>query len=324
MSLLTTLTHWLHPDPPPNAAVREAIARIPEVVDTRLRAVGDLEHRLAPAVQHALDYCAALVDQLPAPVNVNSRAFAADPMIHAMFASTDDLAAMLGRSAAVRTFFEAGANPFADECFALLCMRRNQKTTFGMALHGEVLQPEAPRTVIYFSDHVLHGIAPSETETRHKLRWAALRSLLLGFADTLIALRTARDELHAAWQAERAMSHGTLTSDEHVWRQAELERRLGDATAALAPERIVDQLAAWLNAPEERLYLEPCIVSVDRMGVVVPADKADHAETLHCPELISRDRRRWTVTLARISGDEARTAVATEQQRELAMRTLFW
>lgn len=324
MDLLATLAHWFLPVPPPDAAVREAIARIPDATDPRLKGVGDLEHRLAAAVAHALDYCAALVGQLPPAVTVNTRAFAADPMIHAMFASADDLNAMLGRSAAVRAFFDSGEHPFAEECFALLCMRRNRKTTLGMALHGEILQPEAPRSVLYFSDHVLHGLMPTEAETRSRLQWAAFQSVLHGFGDNLKKQHQARDELHATWQSERAIGHATLSSDERAWRLAELEQRLAEANAQLAPERVADALAAWLMQPELQLYLQPCVVSVDRMGVIVPDEQTDHAETLHCPELISRDRRRWTVTLARISCAEARDAVAAQEQREIAMRSLFW
>lgn len=140
MGILSGLGRWLGPRPAPEAAVREAIGRALDAVDPRLKAVPDYERRLAPAVSHALRHCEALADEMPGPVEIGVRAFGADPLVHAMFATAGDIADMLGRSRAVREFLADPDNIAREEFFALLGMRHREKTATGLALNGDVVQ----------------------------------------------------------------------------------------------------------------------------------------------------------------------------------------
>jgi predicted site-specific integrase-resolvase len=51
------------------------------------------------------------------------------------------------------------------------------------------------------------------------------------------------------------------------------------------------------------------------MGVLArPTETGEDFRTLKFPELIGRDRRDWTVLIARISRDDAREALDRQQQ----------
>ena len=261
---------------------------------------------------------------LPAAVDVNAGAFVADPLIHAFFASNDDIESMLGRSEAVREFLDDGAHAFVTECYALLGMRPKTKTVLGMALHGEMLQADAPRQLLYFTDHTLRELSQSEAETRARLKLAGFHSLVLSFADQLKEKRGKRDELRVAMEMERGSGQGGLMPTEKDWRVATLMDSYQAAMAALAPEQVADDLARWLQSAATRLYLQDFSAAVDALGVVAPAgaDAAGYSQ-INCPELIGRDRRRWVLALVRISCPEARDAVESQKRKEAATRSLW-
>lgn len=315
MSILSGLGDWLAP-PPLDPALRSAIERAVVTVDPLLKSVSGYERKLAPAVGHALGYCAELAAAIPGPVAIHARAFSDDPLVHAFFAASGDIGEMLGKSREVRAFL---ADPSADdgaEFFSLLGMRRREKAVMGVALHGDGLRNDVPKRLLYFADHTLGGLAPDCQTARLRLREAAFEGLAKGFATHVADLRRQREEARIAWTL--AQGGG---ADGHAERREELEERQRQTIAALAPESLLDGLAVWLAAPEQRLYLKPGAVSVDRMGVMAPDKQAgENFSTLNLPELVARDRRQWTVVVVRIARQDALDA---QQQRQEANRYLI-
>lgn len=319
MGFLANLLGWGDKSPPLNDAERQAVAHAVAVVEPLLKMVSGHERRLTAAVRHALAYCDGLVAAVPGPIEVNSRAFAADPLVHALFATCGDIAATLGKSRAVKQFLAEPAAALADEFYALLGMRRFEKNVMGMAVHGDIVCADTPQKLLYFSDHTLRELSPDIEETRRGLKHAAFDSLATSFAAQLTEMRRARQDLHNEWGMQRALSSrpgqaASSSSAEHSQRSAELQEQLRQTAEALSPERILDALAAWLAAPELHLHLDPTTVRVDRMGVMVTdAAGDDQVSTLNFPELIGRDRRHWIVLIARIPCEEALRGLAQQQ-----------
>ena len=310
MGILSGIGHWLGSRPPPDKALQQAIDHAVEAVDPRLKAVSDYQRTLAPAVEHALSYCAQLAAAIPGPVDIGPRAFSADPLVHALFATPGDIADMLGQSREVRDFFAAAGNGEGDEFFALLGMRQRQKTVMGLALHGSVVQNDVPQRLLYFADHTLGELGSRHGTTRQRLQAAAFDSLAEGFAACVAELRQEHQDARTAWQMERAAAAAGRAQ-----RRQELEERQRQAIASLAPERLLDAYAEWLAAPESRLYLKPTEVRVDSMGVIAPtAEAAGNFSTLNFPELVGRDRRQWIVLVARITRQDALDAMLRQQQ----------
>ncbi len=308
MGILSGISQWLGSRPPPDPALRLAINRAVEAVDPRLKAVSDYEHRLAPAIGHALRYCATVAAAIPGPVEVSVRAFASDPLVHALFAAPGDIADMLGKSREVREFFADPGNCLQDEFFGLLGMRQRHKAVAGVALSGDLVQHGVAQRLLYFADHTLGELGSGHEFTRRCLQASAFDGLTRGFANCVEELRQEHHEARTAWQIERAVAG----RDE---RRQVLEERQRRAIASLAPESLLDAYAEWLAAPEQRLYLKPTEVTVDRMGLISPtAVTGGGYSTLNFPELVARDRRQWIVLVARISRQDAQDALQRQQE----------
>ena len=318
MSLFSAVADLLKPTPPLDANVARALDRVAELVDPMLKHTAGFEKHLAGPVQHALGYCAGLVAHLPGPIDINRHAFANDPLIHALFATADDIDQMLGRSQAIRDFLSEPCSWESDHFYAMFAARRQQKKQLGMEQQGDVIRNDVPQLVLYFSGQTLIEPNCQLENTLHGLRCKALESLLHTFHSHVELLRHERDGLRADAVVER--SHlsglglrGTTGSPAYAMgtrHLAELSEKLQQNAEALMPEHLITALAEYLQSPEPALHLTPVTITVDRLGIVRDDAKADlSAHTLNFPELTARDRRLHLAMLARIRRDEAVEAV---------------
>ncbi|MDR1995450.1 hypothetical protein [Azonexus sp.] len=326
MSLFSAVANFLKPAPPPDPQLVDALARVAGRVDPMLRAASHFDHRLATPLTHALGYCAGLVDALPGPIAVDRQSFASDPLVHALFATADDINQMLGRSQAVRDFLSSPASCQADHFHALLVARHQEKQQLGMKRRGDLIENDVPQRVLFFSNQTLIAPQCDLGDLRERLRGMALESLLQTFQAHLDALRHERDDLRADASVERTyltVLHATSGREiEGCTRHlAELDARLRQIADTLMPDPLLDALGDFLLKPEPALRLTPFSISVDRLGVVRdPTDDAS-VQTLHFPELSTRDQRLHLAMLVRISRAEALEAVETmrDQQRRFML-----
>lgn len=316
MSFFSTVSELLHPAPPPPPEVLQALDRLATTVDPLLKAAPGFERHLSGPVNHAQGYCAGLVAALPGPIDIDRQAFSRDPLVHALFATADDIAQMLGRSQAIRDFLRQPCAWESDHFYAMFAARRQQKRQLGMSRQGDVIRNEVPQTVLYFSGQTLIEPSCQLETTLHGLREKAFDSLLHTFHSHLEALRQERDGLRLDASIERnhltVLGHTTDGKQFEVATRhlAELDARLRAKAESLMPEHLLDTLADYLQHPEPALNLSPVTLTVDRLGVIqdeVQDDSSVH--TLNFPELTARDRRLHLAMLARISRAEALEAV---------------
>lgn len=309
------LFDWLQPATPLDAATLALVERATKEVDPMIRQVSDHTRRLAPAVRHALDYCTDIAERIPGPYEISRSAFAADPLVHALFGSADDIELMLAKSRCVREHLST-MTLTDGQCYALLGMRHREKSGFGVALDGAVVRSDVPQKTLYFSDHTLAEPAPGLAAARERLRDLLFDGLLKSFAAHVAAVRAERDSLHQ----DRAIAHACLRSgnapETHTRRLAQLEEALRATADALQPERLLATLIDTLANPEPYLRLDPVSIRVDHGGVITGRGEATtgDGDTLHFAELTNRDQRRWVVLLARIERDEARRAIERFEQ----------
>ena len=316
MSLLSAVADFLKPAPPPDPAVHKALDRVAELVDPLLRLAPGFERQLSGPLQHALGYCDGLVAALPGPVDINRQAFATDPLVHALFATADDIDQMLGRSQAIRDYLAEPCSWDSDYFYAMFAARRQQKKQLGMAQQGDVIRCDVPQLVLYFSGQTLIEPSCQLDTTLQGLSCKALESLLHTFHAHVAALRHEREGLRADVSAERAHltvlrgSTGGREYEVSTRHLSELSSRLRQSAESLLPEHLIAALADYLQAPEPALHLTPVSITVDRLGVVRDEPDGDlDAHTLNFPELTARDRRLHLAMLARINRDEALEAV---------------
>ena len=318
MSLISSIADFLKPTPTPTPKVRKALEQVGEIVDPLLKSASGFERELAPAVEHVLGYCEGLIAALPGPIEINRQAFSGDPLVHALFATADDIDQLLGRSQAVRDFLAEPQCWESEYFYALFAARRQQKKQLGMEQQGDVIRNDVPQLVLYFSGQTLIEPNCQLENTLHGLRCKALESLLHTFHSHVKLLRHERDGLRADAVVERTHLsglglRGTTGSPAYAMgtrHLAELSEKLQQNAEALMPEHLITALAEYLQSPEPALHLTPVTITVDRLGIVRDDAKADlSAHTLNFPELTARDRRLHLAMLARIRRDEAVEAV---------------
>ncbi len=310
---------WLRPATPLDADTLALVERATMAVDPMIRQVSGHARRLAPAVRHAMDYCADIAGRIPGPYEISRAAFAADPLVHALFGSADDIELMLARSQCVREHLPT-MSLAGGQCCALLGMRHREKSGFGVALDGEVVRSDVPQRTLYFTDHTLAEPTPDLPAARERLRDVLFDGLLKGFAAHVADVRAEHDSLHKdhaiAQACVRSRSSSGGDPETHTRRLAQLEDALRATADALQPERLLAMLIEALANPQPHLSLDPVSIRVDRSGVITGRGEASAGEgdTLHFAELTNRDQRRWVVILARIERDEARRALDRFEQ----------
>jgi hypothetical protein len=323
VSFLSAIADLLKPAAPPDPTVAAAVERVIGMVDPLVRAAPRLEKHLLGAVEHALGYCQGLVTALPGPIQINRQAFGSDALVHALFATANDIDDMLGRSQAVRDFL-ARPECWASDCFcAMLAARRQQKKHFGMAQQGNIIRADVPQEVLYFSGQTLIEPCCDLDMTRSRLQARALESLLQTFNAHVESLRRERQGLRANLSIEHAQlnawqhTHPDADNDQYTRQLVELDMHLRQTGEALMPENLVELLADFLRHPEGALSLTPVSVRIDRLGIVhSDGDTEDDVQTISFPELSSRDRRQHLAALVRISRDEALAAVEKSRDEQ--------
>lgn len=323
MSLISSIADFLKPSPAPAPKVLKVLDQVGEIVDPLLKSAPGFERKLAPAVEHVLGYCEGLIAALPGPIDIDRQAFSGDPLVHALFATADDIDQMLGRSQAVRDFLATPCSWESDHFYAMLAARRQQKKQLGMAQQGGVVRNDVPQVVLYFSGQTLIEPNCQLEESLRGLRCKAFESLLHTFHAHVEALRHERDDLRADLSVGRM--HQTVLQGSHddckieigTRHLADLDAQLREHAEALMPDHLIAALADYLQAPEPALHLSPVSITVDRLGIVRDdAEQDDNVHTINFPELTARDRRLHLAMLVRVSRAEAMAAVEAVRDQQ--------
>ncbi len=326
MTFFQSLAGWLKPAPPPSPQVRRALERVATVIDPLMKSAPGFESKLAGPIDQALAYCDQLVAGLPGPIDIDRQSFASDPIVHAFFATADDVARTLGENRAVRDYLASGESWDSEFFYAMLGARRQIKKTLGVALQGEMVRGDVPVEYLYFSDHTVTAPGASLEATREGLRRAGFDSLLKSFRWHLKTLRDERQALRDDRDLERDQINVLRASSAdsglsaHTRRLNELDERLRQIADLLQPDQLVDALADFLAAPATALRLESLSVKVDRAGAVTSGDGIG-VESLEFRQIIGRDRRRQVAFLVRVRREDAARAV--EETKEMRQRYLI-
>ena len=178
-------------DPAVLAAVEQAV----DGTDPRLRVVSRYQAKLLGSVSRALDYAGKLASQVPGPIGMNRQAFRTDPRVRAFFGSADSLQRVFSGSRELRAFFNDENNFDVDEGYALLIMQREEKTTFGVELKGDIIRRDVRQVVVNFSGHHLVAPAATEAEARAQIQALAFKDLVAGALERIVSRKARREEL---------------------------------------------------------------------------------------------------------------------------------
>jgi hypothetical protein len=276
----------------------EAIAERILGLSPQLRLLPQYRARISPVIATAFEHVSGLVASLPPARDANAAAWAADPYIHAFFATPDEVAQIISRSSALHAFFESHLG--ADLAYAVLGMAMTQSSVLGVEQSGDRVRTDVRRTTVCFTDHQVRVCAGSDELLRQEVVPRVMDQLVMeGLAkatedqsrrDTLEeerALLKARLQLH---ERQGTGMRGVLGHDVAVdyaeiaslhEQLKENERKLGTLglkTESL--ERTLDQLCEVLASPAAHLMLSSVKFRLSRLNLVVESGSNEVAEEL--------------------------------------------
>lgn len=300
-------------------ALNKAIA----LTNPRLRLLADYRSRLQPAVETTIEFLRAQISVMPAVHSLSSNAWSSDPALRAFFVAPADIPAVLGGSNNLCTLF--AKFPELDAAYLILGMAIKERRTFGMALHGDVVQRDVAQTSVSFSDHRARLCGRDERRLRRIVGVEVFEYLVAHALSEIGEERNERRELQENRSLIRArlrllQQHGPglgsmfgsapAAHSEQARLDAELldnERQLealGDGEAALESE--LETLKSVLGAPQRHLRFAAQSLRLDTLNVVLddtstePATKVDFA----LAELNGTPPVRRAFVLARVARSE--------------------
>jgi len=235
---------------------------------------------------------------VPGPVLLDRENWVRNPLVHALFASSEDMLRAVSASPTVHDFV---AGQGGSEVHALLSLRREEKKGFGMDSSGEMLRRDVPQRVVWFTDPHFIGPAASEEEVRENLLWAMFDRFLDRLAGGVEHLRAEQVRLVQEKDLAQARLRGAPPARRPALEQAlgETLRRLGENGENLDPERLYEVFDSILSHPEDCLYLEQSSFLLDSLGVVQAESEDPALATLRFVDLLERYQPARTLVLVR-------------------------
>ena len=267
----------------------------------------------------ALEYVRSLAASVPGPVVINRESYARNPFVHALFPSLDFVLDAFSASRALRDY--RSEFPDSGEIYALMGMRRWEKSMMGMELSGHVIQHDVPQNMVYFTSHTIENPAPSEKQAREQVIWSLFDSLV-----SKVAKRVGERKLKKLSQLqEKDALMARLRAADTQARPA-LEKELSRVVAGMQAtvrsldlRNYIEDFEAVLLNPEQHLRLDQTSIILDRMGIRRDSEDVNQGESVTFNDLIGFDRRNWTVTMVCCSNMQSESFAA---RLETAYRTL--
>lgn len=265
--------------------IERAIDTIVEQTDPRLRLVRAYRRKLRKPVVRSLVYADDLIERIPGPFEISRKAYGSNPQVNALFGSASDIDDLFARSKMLHDFFRD--NPDCDHVYVPLVMQQRETQVFGMALSGDIVRRDVPRTSVNFSKHRLGVVcAAHAAELRDKLKWRGIHFLAVTALEHITRLKadTAQLEeqrtlLQMKLRDNRSQHQGldalVAAPPEDTQEQQALEQHLEDTVLKLRAARTgmatlddyLDQVCRVLNHPSRFLRVRRQSVRVDRMGI---------------------------------------------------------
>ena len=299
--------------------LNEAIEQVIKGTDPRMRALGEVKSRLAPAVSRALDFARGMAARLPACIEMSPAVWDGTPMLRAMFARPADIAHTLSASEDLRDFLATPEALGVDPLYCVVASTRHERTVLGVAMEGDMLRQDVVQKTVSFGDFRLVGFSASEEMLRARIEEIVFEGLVIAALHVMVEGRHLQGEqLEARRRLLRArlqlMEKGgggiDAALDAGMNRGvdiAELRAELADNEAELAKLRegptglhgILELLVASLQEAEPILQPQTLSLRLDAMNILVGA-KAPEASDIELFEFstVFKNRPRRVAFLA--------------------------
>ena len=301
----------------------DMIELIVDTVEPRVRMHSGYREKLQDCVRATIAFLRSIGKTPLEPVLLTRANWTEDPRLNAFFARADDVPAFLGRSNELRAFFDDQANAGVDEAFALLGMKKGEKTIFAPRMDDGILRQEVAQTAVNFSDHRL--VAPSATEQGARLEVG--RRIVRRLAQVALGQIIALDEKAVDLQQQKAYLATRLrvlnlardgmqglvddpaTIGEQI-RVAEnsLKETVDSYIEAKSSLATLDDYIARIDEvfshPEAHVALTQTEMRIDRMGIKVDNDAEGRHNALTLAELTVGEKLHGVIAMIRCPRSE--------------------
>ncbi len=266
--------------------LNQAVEHVVEETYGRLRLLPGYAGRLRGPVRKSFHYIDQLVDGLPDAIHCCRSSYVADPRVNAFFSSPQQMCEVFSRSEDVRDLFNA--LPGAEECWALLCMRKEERRQFGMALVGDDVRKEVMQTGVSFADHQVVSPGATEEDARRALKCCIFNHLLSYIRRRAKTAKETRLELENRRRVlERRM--GQEDGDQ----AAELRGQIDQVDRDLALEDLrlisledhLEFIADVLDNPEQHVSGGGQQLYLSRLGIKLESDSKEAGYVLPLSEI---------------------------------------
>jgi hypothetical protein len=276
-----------------------AIERAVSSVEPQLKHMSGYPDSYRKPVATALEYVHELAADLPGPVTVDRESYSKDPFVHSLFPSADLIQDGLSASHSLRDYQRKF--PASDELYALMGMRRSEKTLAEMELSGQMEQRDGLNKTVYFSSHTIEDPAPTEQMARDLAALSFFDSMV-GKVRIRIGLR--KQELLSRMQEKDLLTDLLLAANARKRPALELElsrtmKGLQATSSSLELHNFIADFEAVMLHPEEHLRMIQTPIVLDGMGIRRDVGDTARGEAIVFNDLIGYDRRDWTVTMVR-------------------------
>jgi len=321
---------------PDAALVAETIDAVVEAVEPKLRLQPRYWKKLERCVRHSIEHLRSMAMQPLAPITLARAAWADDPRVNAFFATADDVPACLGRAVELRRFFDQHAG--VQEAFALLGMKKEERSVLGVDLKGDTLQREVAQTQVSFSGHRI--VAPGATLAAARIEVG--RRMIFRLAQIALARVLATDakatELnqHKAYLGARLRvlrlakdgMEGIVKDPATIDAEMKsIERELKEtvegyieAKGSLATlEGYIGHIEAVFSHPEHHVCLSRTPLRLSPMGVRVEVEASGPVNELSLAELTIGTDFRAAIAVVRCPRSElpSKESLIAEAERSL-------
>jgi hypothetical protein len=258
------------PSPACAGTLDQAVEHVVDETSARLRAVPGYARRLRDPVVTALRAVDRMVETIPDTLPCCRATYRSDPRVNAFFVNYTGLQEVFSQSGEVRDLFDGNAR--ADQCFALLCMHRDENRQLGMGMDGDVLRRDVLQTTVSFTDHQLVSPGLDEADARCALKCCIFNNLVAHIRMESADAQTRAEELERRAQAWRArLRRAAMGSPAYAVLRREVESIETELhTPALRLATLGDHfryVADALSNPHKLVSSRQYSIFVDRLGV---------------------------------------------------------
>ncbi len=288
----------------------QAVEHVVDEISGRLRVVPHYARTLREPVSETLRCIDGIVESIPGAIHCCRDSFVEDTKINAFFVSPRHMQEIFSQSKDVRDLFDA--NPSATECWALMCMHKEERSQLGVALVDDEVRKDVLQTAVSFTDHQVVSPGADAASARCALKCCMFNGLLAHIRHHGTEAKRRVEEIENRVRSMRQRLHTLETQSGSDEEKAEMQGRIDDLEGDLALEdlrlsTITDHLgyvAGALANPSAYLHAEQRSIRLNRMAIKLDEHSQETGYELNLSEISIASHQTRVGALVRFPRDE--------------------